>query len=281
MHFTQLQLLLPQRLLCQAAGWLAERSNPLVRRLLIGLFRRAYAIDMQECERTKSADYASFNDFFTRRLKPGARPIDSEGVISPVDGTFSCLGKIEEGYLLQAKGKLFSLSALLANSTNYHAYEGSDFATIYLAPSNYHRVHVPLESTLESLTYVPGKQFSVNKATANHISNLYAKNERLIAEFSSPQGKYCLIMVGALLVAGMSTVVTGRIRRHSQITRLDIPEDKKFFDRGQEFGAFQMGSTVILLFPAEAQSLDWTGKAEEGRAIRLGEAIGLFKAGRN
>lgn len=282
MHFTQLQRLLPQRLLCQVFGWLAERSNPLVRRPLIGLFRRVYAIDMQEYEHVASSDYSSFNDFFTRRLKAHTRPISPTGIVSPVDGTFSLTGNVDDGRLLQAKGRYFSLRELLANSASYREYEGAAFATIYLAPHNYHRVHVPLDSSLKSLTYVPGCQFSVNKSSALNIPNIYARNERIIAEFSSPQGDYCLIMVGALLVAGMSTVVTGKIRRLKKVTPLQFSENKTRFHRGDEFGAFQMGSTVIMLFPVNQQKLVWGEHAVAGKVIRLGETIGTFeKANRN
>lgn len=271
MHFTQLQALLPQRLLCQVFGWLAERSNPLVSRPLIALFRIAYRIDMEEYVRTRSSEYKSFNDFFTRQIKSESRPICTHGIASPVDGRFSCLGLADKSTLLQAKGKKFSLQRLLANRSDPTSYEGSAYAIIYLAPTNYHRVHVPLESTLESLTYVPGKQFSVNATSSRHIADIYARNERLIAEFSSIHGKYCLIMVGALLVAGMSTVVTGAIRRLDEVTELSLPEEARTFSKGEEFGAFEMGSTVILLF--EPQSVQWNKNAVEGKKVRLGEAI--------
>jgi len=274
MHFTQLQSLLPQRLLCQIFGRLAESSNPFIRKPLIGLFRLAYRIDMGDYSRTKSSEYDSFNDFFTRQIKPEIRPISSRGIVSPADGTFSCLGRADTSRLLQAKNRWFSVDELLAEGADPARYADSHYAIIYLAPANYHRVHVPLDSQLESLTYVPGKQFSVNKVSSQHIPDIYARNERLIAEFSSSQGNYCLIMVGALLVAGMSTVATGPIRRLTTVTELPLPQERCFFKKGEEFGAFQMGSTVILLF--ESQTIQWKENAAEGRKIHFGEAIADF-----
>lgn len=275
MHFTQLQNLLPQRLLCQFVGWLAKRSNPVIKGTLIRVFRFFYVVDMEEYVRTSNSDYLSFNDFFTRQIKSEARPITEDGLASPVDGTFSCLGRMDAGKLLQAKNRYYSLRELLAGSTEYQRYEQAAYATIYLAPTNYHRVHVPMDSVLEKLTYVPGKQFSVNKSSTTYIPNIYARNERLIAEFSSTEGRYCLIMVGALLVAGMSTVASGPIRRLDKVTELNIPREKSRFSKGDEFGAFQMGSTVILLF--ESGNLGWSNKAVEGQPIRFGQAIGRFQ----
>ena len=274
MHFTQLQSLLPQRLLCQIFGWLAESSNPLIRKPLIGLFRLAYRIDMEDYLRKKSSEYDSFNDFFTRQIRPETRPISSQDIVSPTDGTFSCLGTADTGCLLQAKNKWYSVSKLLADESDAARYANAQYAVIYLAPTNYHRVHVPLDSQLESLTYVPGKQFSVNKTSSRHISGIYARNERLIAKFSYRQGNYCLIMVGALLVAGMSTVATGPIRRLTTVTKIPLPQERCFFNKGDEFGAFQMGSTVILLF--EAQTIKWSGNVVEGKGVRFGEAIANF-----
>ncbi len=279
MHFLQLQTLLPQQFLCTLIGKIADCETPWVKNMVIGTFLRFYPVNLSECLRTEPSEYRSFNDFFTRKLRPGARPISagSHDLVSPADGSYSCLGNIEQSTLLQAKGHRYQLAELLVDEELARRYENGQYATIYLAPTNYHRVHLPFEGELVSLRYVPGRQFSVNRTSTQQIPNIYARNERLIANFNTQHGNYCLVMVGALLVAGISTQVTGRLPRLAESTVIALNTNSKLsFSRGDEFGAFHMGSTVILL--TESGRSRWQDSAREGYPVRLGEKIGSFKS---
>jgi phosphatidylserine decarboxylase len=274
MRGANLQSLLPQKLLCEIIGWLADSEHAWIRAPMIYLFKRIYQIDLSECTRTSVKDYRSFNDFFARELRIGARSIAQEdsAIAAPADGRISCTGQILDGKLFQAKGHSYQLKDLLVDGALAANYQQGSYATIYLAPANYHRVHVPLAGELKSLLYVPGRQFSVSPRSTRKIPQIYARNERLIAEFSGPLGNFCLVMVGALLVAGMSTVVTGRIHRHHAARELSW-ETGGTFMKGQEFGSFQMGSTVILLLPQGQSS--WL-PLETDSPILCGQAIGKF-----
>ncbi len=275
MFLIRLQYLLPQRLLSAGAGWLADCRHPLVARSLIRLFIRKFEIDLSECVRKSPGDYDSFNDFFMRELLPGARPpaAGDDTILSPADGFMSCHGTIEHDSLLQAKGRSYRLQDLLVDPGLAARYVNGRYATVYLAPANYHRVHMPLGGKLQSLRYVPGRQFSVNPATTAGISDIYARNERLIAEFSGPQGRFCLVMVGALLVAGISTRISGRVPRTNQLAEISFLPDNAHFERGEEFGAFCMGSTVILLI--EGQAAEWLSLQEKG-PVRCNQALGRW-----
>lgn len=271
---TRLQGLLPQRALCRLAGRLADSPRPWIKTPLIRGFRRLYAIDLSHFARPSVADYSSFNDFFSRELRPGSRPVDpaADSIVSPVDGRLSCSGPIEANSLLQAKGHYYRLEDLLVSEAAAESYRNGSYANLYLAPADYHRVHLPLAGGLTSLTYVPGRQFSVNPASTRHIPDIYARNERLIAEFRTDWGHYALVLVGALLVAGLSTVFTGRIQRRSQLASLPLPEGDRVFAKGADFAAFRMGSTAILLLPQGAA--EWLPELEEGEHLVCGEVIG-------
>ena len=277
--FVGLQYLLPQHLLSRAVRAFTRWrwrgfSQPLIR-----LFMRGFRPDLSDAQQPDPRGYASFNDFFIRALRPGARPAPSaaDAIASPVDGTLSALGDCTDGRLLQAKGRDYSLEALLAARGNWsQRFAGGRFMTIYLAPYNYHRIHMPLRGRLVDAWYVPGRLFSVNAATAAHVPNLFARNERLVAVFEGDSGCFALVLVGALFVGSMGTVWHGDIepRRRDGITPLPVPpaEAGGLLERGAEMGRFNMGSTVILLLPAGGGR--WADDAQPGQALRVGATVG-------
>lgn len=255
--FAALQRLLPHHLLSRLAGRLAASQNPVVRDFLITQAMKRFRINLQEAGRENREDYASFNDFFTRELKPGARPVDDDprSLVFPADGAVSQLGAIDDDRLLQAKGHHFSLSQLLAaDPADCTDFMHGSFATIYLSPSDYHRVHMPIDGTLLSVEYIPGKLFSVNDTTTRHIPGLFARNERLVCRFDTPAGKMAYIMVGAMLVAGIDTVWHGPIAPGIP-QKLPIPAIPQLA-KGDEVGRFRFGSTVIVLFEPGAVRWD-------------------------
>lgn len=254
--FAALQRLLPHHLLSRLVGRLAASQNPSVRDFLIAQAMKRFRIELLEAGRENPGDYASFNDFFTRELKADARPIDDDinSVVFPADGAISQLGAIDGDRLFQAKGHDFSLSQLLAASpADCHDFMHGSFATIYLSPSDYHRVHMPVDGTLLSVEYIPGKLFSVNDTTTRHIPGLFARNERLVCLFDTPVGKMAYIMVGAMLVAGIDTVWHGPIAPGIR-QRLPVPAIPQLA-KGDEVGRFRFGSTVIVLF--EPGAVQW------------------------
>ncbi len=224
-------------------------------------------------------DFACFNDFFTRELEPNARPLDpdSEAIICPVDGAVSAIGNIDVEQVFQAKGKSFSLSALLGGEQKLVDYfHGGKFATLYLSPRDYHRIHMPLTGTLEEMIYVPGKLFSVNQTTAENIDELFARNERVVCIFETDLGPMALILVGAMIVASIETVWAGQVapsklklhteryQEHSPIT----------IRRGEEMGRFKLGSTAIVLFPPNV--MNWDSSLQTASPVLLGQKLGDF-----
>jgi phosphatidylserine decarboxylase len=268
--FVHLQKLLPQHLVSRTVGRLAA-SEGWVRGPLIRAFARAYGVDMAEAERPDLADYRSFNDFFSRALAPDARPIDpSQGaVVSPADGVVSQTGTIERGELLQAKGVRYSFQAL-ADVCAGPEFEGGAFATVYLSPSDYHRVHLPLAGRLTRTVAIPGKLFSVNAATEAGVEGLFAVNERLVMEFETAFGTMLVVMVGAMIVASIETVwaVPRSPYREQQITTHDLT-----FEKGAEIGRFLLGSSVVLAFEKDRVRLE-SGLAP-GTMVRMGRPIGV------
>ena len=265
--FVRLQKALPQHVVSRAAGRLAS-SEGWVRRPLIRAFARAYGVDMAQAETRDLDAYASFNDFFTRSLRPGARPIAPDGaaVVSPADGVVSQSGRIERGELLQAKGVRYSFAALAGECAS-PAFEGGAFATVYLSPSDYHRVHLPVAGRLVRTVAIPGKLFSVNTATEAEVEGLFAVNERLVCEFETDFGTVLLVMVGALIVASIETVWDGPASpyRERTVTAHDVA-----FEKGDEIGRFLLGSSVVLAFEPGRVALDLA----EGDVLRMGEAVG-------
>lgn len=251
MHpFAVLQHLLPQHGLSRLVGAVAASRNRQLKNLLIAIVRRAYAVDLSECVGQTAADYPSLNAFFTRALRPGARPqpVEPEAIACPADGTVSHLGRIERGELLQAKGHAYALAQLLADDDLASTLEGGAYATIYLAPHNYHRVHAPCRGRLLRSVAVPGRLFSVNAVTTRHVPGLFARNERLVLVFQAAFGVYALVLVGAMLVASIRAAWADGPRTPYR-EREDRAWEDVAFERGDEVGAFLFGSTVIALFP--------------------------------
>ena len=279
--FVALQYLLPQHLLSHLVGALARSRLALIRRPLLAFFLRTYRPDMSDAANPDPDSYASFNEFFTRALKPGARPMSTtaRAIVSPVDGRISALGDSGGGRIIQAKARDYALRALLAGDERLTALvQGGPFMTIYLAPFNYHRIHMALGGTLVGAWFVPGRLFSVNDATARNVDGLFARNERLILEFDDKQGPHIQVLVGALFVGSMGTVWHGDIAPRGQRTPLALPLPTgaaALAAQGAELGRFNMGSTVILLLPRGGAR--WDG-VNAGQPLRVGQQIGLLQA---
>ncbi len=271
--FIILQYLLPQHLLSRLVGKLAECRLPWLKNLLIRRFITQYKVDMSEAVDSAPEAYANFNAFFTRALKDGARPIADAPVVCPADGAISQLGEINRGRIFQAKGQDYSLQTLLGDDKALTAeFDGGSFATIYLSPRDYHRVHMPVDGTLRSMTYVPGKLFSVNTTTAENVRSLFARNERAICVFDTEFGPMAMILVGAMIVAGIETVWDGQVAPPPrQLTTRSYPQEAPTLKKGEEMGRFKLGSTVILLFGKD--KIDWLDKFEALTPTRLGEAL--------
>jgi phosphatidylserine decarboxylase len=272
------QYLLPQRLCCRIVYRLARSRRPWLKRLLIEGFIRLYPIDMSEAEIGDPIAYPSFNDFFTRTLRADARPLASNErkVLSPADGQLTEFGRIEQDRLLQAKGKSYTLAALLAEAAPVlDPFLGGSFLTIYLAPHDYHRVHSPVAGKLTRCRYLPGRRFSVNRQTANAIDNLFCRNERAALWLATDFGAAASVMVGALNVSSITTRLTGEIA--SGRAQVFTPDKPLPIARGAELGRFNLGSTVVLLFPAGV--VDWLPGLEVGQSVRMGQALGQLTTG--
>ncbi len=270
--FTLAQNLAPQQALSEVAGYLAKSKNPYIKKTFIHTFAKAYDIDLTEYERGNLDDYASFNDFFTRELKANARPIDDtvNGIACPADGKISQIGSIRHGQLLQAKGRDYDVGQLLADFETSKKFMDGSFATIYLAPTNYHRVHMPFDGKLVATRYIPGTLFSVNNTTADHVPDLFARNERLVCEFDTAFGRACVVLVGAMIVAGIECVATGAIKRTPYIQQRT---HELTFKKGDELGRFYLGSTAILVLPQSA-NIAWSDEFVHGKTVVMGEKIG-------
>ena len=272
--FVLLQYLLPQRLLTSIAGALARGEVPAG--LLIRLFIRRYRVDMSEALDPDPSSYRNFNEFFTRELKPGARPLADEAgaVFCPADGAVSELGAIDGERLLQAKGRHFELRDLLGGDAELaRTLDGGHFITIYLSPRDYHRVHMPTQGRLLQTRHIPGKLFSVNEASTTLIPNLFSRNERLISVFEGDRGRFAIVMVGAMIVAGIRTVwdEPGREGR-SRAPAQNFADHGPTLAAGAEMGRFELGSTVILLFPPDTIKLN--PDLAPGDIVRMGNKIG-------
>jgi phosphatidylserine decarboxylase len=267
--FIALQHLLPHHGLSRFAGWMAN-SRRLGQTLIRG-FNATYDVDLSEAVRSSRTDYESFNDFFTRELKPEARPLDApSGVaVSPADGAISQVGEITDGQLLQAKGHRYSLAALLGECPLESGFEGGTFATIYLAPRDYHRVHLPVAGRLVKSRSIPGALYSVNGVTEAHIDGLFARNERLVCFFDSDFGTLAVILVGAMLVASIETV-WGSPTSPYQGVETSLHHDQSF-QRGAEIGRFLLGSTVIVCMQAGRAAL--IDGLQHGSIVRMGQPL--------
>lgn len=271
-----LQACLPTRALSRAVHAIAHWRVPPIKNALIRIFIRRFNVDMRDAEERAPEAFAHFNAFFTRALRPGARPLpDDEGaVVSPVDGSLSQLGRISDGMLIQAKGMHYSAEALLGEPAE--AFRDGAFCTIYLAPYDYHRIHAPADLNLRGHRHIPGRLFSVNPATARARPALFARNERVVAQFDCAAGRLAVVMVGALLVGSVDTVWAGRIcPPHHRRTSLFVSAEGHY-PRGAEIGRFNMGSTVILL--ATPGLLDWCMEMIPGQSLRMGQPIGSLRS---
>lgn len=274
--FVGLQHLLPQHALSRGMHALARAEFGPLKNLLIRGFLRLYPINLAEAEHSDPAAYASFNAFFTRALAPGARPLDAApgAVACPVDGAISQAGRLEGGQLLQAKGIHYSAEALLGgDATLAREFDGGSFATLYLAPFNYHRIHMPLAGTLRRARYVGGDLFSVNAATAAGVPGLFARNERIACVFDTAAGPMAVVLVGALFVGSMSLSFAGEVtaERTRSLRDLPVTDPLVALDRGAELGRFNMGSTVILMFARDRVRLEEAMRP--GRSVRCGERL--------
>ncbi|ABM39379.1 archaetidylserine decarboxylase [Polaromonas naphthalenivorans] len=271
------QYLLPKQALTHFAGFVASRERGWVTTEIIRRFVAKYRVNMSEALDSDIASYLTFNDFFTRALKPGARPLAQAALVCPVDGAISQFGAIEHDQIFQAKGHHYSTTALVGGDAALAAhYQNGHFATIYLSPKDYHRIHMPCDGRLTRMIYVPGDLFSVNPVTARGVPGLFARNERVVCVFESARGPFVLALVGATIVGSMATVWHGVVNppRGKAVREWRYPasgQPEVVLRQGEEMGRFLLGSTVVLLFPKGPLRFnpDW----EPGRAVRLGEAM--------
>nr|WP_205763688.1 archaetidylserine decarboxylase [Acidovorax sp. SRB_24] len=265
---------MPKRLLTTLAGRIASARAGGLTTALIRRFVARYEVDMAEAAEPDMAAYDSFNAFFTRALRPGARPLAQADLVCPVDGAISQFGAIDQGQVFQAKGHSYSATALVGGDAALAAqFADGHFATLYLSPRDYHRIHMPCAGTLRSMVHVPGDLFSVNPTTARGVPGLFARNERVVCTFDSEHGPFVLVLVGATIVGSMATVWHGQVNppRSGVPRQWDYTGQGIALQQGDEMGRFLLGSTVVMLFPAGP--LRFNPAWAPGRAIRLGEAM--------
>ncbi|MCW8979122.1 MAG: archaetidylserine decarboxylase [Marinobacter sp.] len=278
--FVLSQYITPQLGVSNLAGRLADNDrSPALKNRVIKWFIGRYGVDMSEAAEPNPEAYATFNDFFTRELKPGIRPLaDGEKtLVSPVDGAISQLGQVTGDRVFQAKGQSFSLSELLGGEEATTApFADGEFSTIYLSPKDYHRIHMPMAGTLRQMIHVPGKLFSVNPVTAENVPNLFARNERVVCIFDTASGPMALVLVGAMIVGSVETRWAGVVvpGRRQVTSTLYEGEQAISFDKGEEMGRFRLGSTVIVVMPKGAVS--WNSNQVAGKTVRMGEAFGAL-----
>jgi phosphatidylserine decarboxylase len=272
------QYLMPQHGLTAFAGCVADIKNSRVKNYIIRRFINKYQVNMSEALIEDPRFYACFNDFFIRQLKPGCRPLAQADIISPVDGCVSEIGMINEGQLVQAKGRSYSVEELLAcNKERAAQFVQGLFVTLYLSPKDYHRVHMPIEAELRSMTYIPGALFSVQPTTARVVPKLFARNERLAVFFETSVGPMAMVLVGAAIVGAIGTSWHGDLKRGKKIVHFDYASElmPKKLAKGEEMGFFKLGSTVVLLF-ANGKQVHWSENLRAGSAVKFGEALGAI-----
>jgi phosphatidylserine decarboxylase len=268
------QYLLPKRALTVFGGWVATRRYGVLTTRLIQWFVGKYQVNMDEAANPDIASYASFNEFFTRALKAGVRPLASADLICPVDGAISQFGAIAQDQIFQAKGHHYSTTALVGGDTELAAqFEDGHFATLYLSPRDYHRIHMPCDGRLTRMIYVPGALFSVNPTTARGVPGLFARNERVVCVFESAQGPFVLVLVGATVVGSMATVWHGVVNppRTRQVRVWRYDDQPVHLKQGDEMGRFLLGSTVVMLFPKGL--LTFNPAWAPAKLVRLGDAM--------
>mgnify|MGYP000844825431 FL=1 len=276
---TTLSYALPHRLLSSMARSLAYSDNPRVSQWLIDTVTAKFGVDLDEAANPDPRSYPTFNQFFTRALKPGARVADADPrrLVMPADGRISQLGRIEDGRIFQAKGQSFTAAQLLGGVEDAKPFNDGLFATVYLSPKDYHRVHMPWTGTLRETVHVPGRLFSVGPAAVNRVPGLFARNERLVCHFDTSFGPMVSVMVGALLVSGVETVWSGEEIPHygDRITRKDYRGKGIVLERFAEMARFNYGSTVIVLLPPGVA--DFAPHLDAEHAVRLGQALATLR----
>ncbi len=276
--FIALQYLLPHHLISRVAGLLAECTIPVIKDHFTQWFIKHFDVDMSEALEKNPTAYNSFNDFFTRPLKPGLRPLpdDQKAVVCPADGAISQIGSIKYNRVFQAKRHDYSLTELVGGDQDIaREFEEGTFATVYLSPKDYHRVHMPMTGTLRKMIHVPGRLFSVNQTTAENMPRLFARNERAVCIFDTEHGPMAVILVGAMIVASIETVWAGLVSPHKRkVQTFDYtPEGNQpiTLERGEEMGRFKLGSTAIVLFGKD--QVEWATNLTEASPVRMGQSI--------
>ena len=275
------QYLLPKQALTALAGKAAGARAGRLTTSVIDWFVQCYKVNMAEAANPDTSSYPTFNEFFTRELEAGARPLAQADLICPVDGAISQFGAVERGQIFQAKGHQYSTTALVGGDADLGAqFVDGSFATLYLSPRDYHRIHMPCDGRLLRMIYVPGALFSVNPTTARGVPGLFARNERVVCVFESRDGPFVLTLVGATIVGSMATVWHGVVNppRPGKVREWRYDDQRIELNQGQEMGRFLLGSTVVMLFPKGALEFnpDWTAT----RPVRMGEAMATRSAAR-
>ena len=270
------QYFLPKQALTHLAGYVANAKAGRYTTSLIRWFVGRYNVNMAEAANPDIASYPSFNEFFTRALRSDARPLAAANFVCPVDGAISQFGAIEQDQIFQAKGHHYSTTALVGGDRNLAAqFEDGSFATIYLSPKDYHRIHMPCDGRLTRMIYVPGELFSVNPVTARGVPGLFARNERVVCVFETPHGTMVLVLVGATIVGSMATVWHGVVNppRSRDVREWDYATQNIELKKGDEMGRFLLGSTVVLLFPKD--TLAFNQAWAPAGSVRMGEVMGV------
>ncbi|MEB3754914.1 archaetidylserine decarboxylase [Acinetobacter sp. MD2(2019)] len=271
--FLQAQRIVPQHQLSRVVGKVAASENPIVKNIAIQAFKTKYQIDLSIAQQQNALAYKSFNEFFTRSLQSGVRAVDADAksIVSPADGMISQLGKIVDGEVFQAKGQHFSVDQLIADPQLAAPFQQGQFATVYLSPKDYHRVHMPFSGRLTETLYVPGELFSVNQVTAENVPGLFARNERMVCLFDTEIGRMAVVLVGAMIVAGIETVATGKVKPTG---RLELQKHALELNKGDELGRFYLGSTAIVLF--EPNTMQWDDAFKAESTVNMGERMGAL-----
>lgn len=271
--FIEAQKRVPQHQLSRVVGKVAASENKWLKNVVIQAFKMKYGIDMSIAQEKNALNYKSFNDFFTRALEQGTRQIDNDprSIVSPADGAISQIGQIVDGDVFQAKGQSFSVDKLVGDPQLAQVFKDGQFATVYLSPKDYHRVHMPIAGTLTDTLYIPGELFSVNQTTAENIDGLFARNERMVCLFDTALGRMAVVLVGAMIVAGIETVVTGKVKPTG---RVEIKQHQLKLEKGDELGRFYLGSTAIVLF--EKDKMQWDSQFGANSPVKMGEKFGQF-----
>lgn len=276
-----LQYVLPKRALTVLGGWIASARAGVLTTWLIRWFVGRYGVNMAEAANDDIGSYPSFNEFFTRALKPGVRPLAAADLVCPVDGAISQFGRIERDQIFQAKGHAYSTTALVGGDAELAAqFQDGSFATLYLSPRDYHRIHMPCDGRLKRMIYVPGDLFSVNPATARGVPGLFARNERVVCVFDAPAGSavgpFVLVLVGATIVGSMATVWHGVVNppRLADVREWQYEDQQILLRQGEEMGRFLLGSTVVMLFPKS--TLAFNALWQPAKAICLGEEMARY-----